>query len=91
MPNHETAFLFFFIPLIQTRYNDIPIKTNKVVHTGAKTQLGGLKLGLFSKGYQLETEEDVKKEPANPIAWHINIEYISLGMSFIYVFLKVKV
>ena len=37
-----------------------------VVQTGPKTQDGGLKEGLFSSGYQVSTEFDVKIEPINP-------------------------
>jgi len=38
---------FLFILLIQTRYRETPIIKNNVVHTGANTQVGGLKTGFW--------------------------------------------
>jgi hypothetical protein len=51
---------------------------NSKVHTGAKSQLGGLKEGLFKVLYQSLTELLVKKDPKNPIIKGIKIEIISL-------------
>jgi hypothetical protein len=49
-----------------TKYKEIPISINKKVHTGPKSQDGGLKKGLFRLRYQVETELCVKKEPKAP-------------------------
>jgi len=38
-----------------------------LLHTGPKTQLGGLKLGLFRVRYQVDTDCRVKKLPKTPI------------------------
>lgn len=43
-------------PFAQTIPAASPIVKYNMPHTGAKIQLGGLKLGLFSVMYQLSTE-----------------------------------
>ncbi len=45
----------------------VPIKMYSTVQTGAKTQLGGLKLGLFNRTYQSFTELCVAKLERRPI------------------------
>jgi hypothetical protein len=52
----------------------MPMSTKRVVHTGANTQLGGLKEGFASPRYQVDTERDVKTEPSRPAAWHTKID-----------------
>ena len=47
--------------LFQTRPAAIPIIINKVDQTGAKTQLGGLKLGLIRVGYQVSMLDFVSR------------------------------
>ena len=66
-------------PFCQSRYKEMPISRNKSVQTGAKTQPGGLKLGLFNVKYQLETDLAVKNEPIMPANWQIIIDVISLN------------
>jgi hypothetical protein len=39
--------------LFQTIPAEIPIRMKSIVQTGAKTQLGGLKLGFLISGYQV--------------------------------------
>lgn len=50
-----------------TRNKAIPIKIKRVVQTGEKIQLGGLKLGLLIPAYQVSIEGVVKSEPIKPI------------------------
>ena len=61
--NILTADLFF-----QTKYKLTPIKVYKTVHTGPKTQDGGLKKGLIKVVYQVGIEPTVNKEPIIPAA-----------------------
>jgi hypothetical protein len=74
------AIFDFFIPLSHNKYNEIPININKVVQTGAKTQFGGLKNGLFRVEYHVWIEEDVKIEPTAPANRQIITEIISFGI-----------
>ena len=69
---------FAFIPFAQTKYNDMPIKTYSIVHTGPKTQFGGLNQGLSSPEYQPETELEVNREPIKPADRQIKTEMTSL-------------
>ena len=65
-PNQTKGTLFFLAPFTHIKYKEIPIKTNKVIQTGEKIQLGGLKAGLLRLTYQVDTQEVVKKEPITP-------------------------
>ena len=47
--------LSFDASSFQIRKNEIPKRIYNVVHTGPKTQLGGLKKGLFNEAYQIGT------------------------------------
>ena len=49
-----------------------------MIHTGANTQLGGLKDGLFNVLNQVFTEEDVKNPDTAPITKGITMEIINL-------------
>ena len=63
----ENVKIFFIAKFFdQTRYNEIPISKNKIIQTGAKSQLGGIKPGLFKAVYQSLTEDTVKIEPTIP-------------------------
>ncbi len=53
-------------PFRQTRNAAIPIKVNKPAHTGANTQFGGLKAGLWMTAYQSGIARRVKTEPIKP-------------------------
>ena len=64
----------------------MPIIIYRVVHTGAKSQLGGLKEGLFKVTNQSLTDEAVKNPEIAPTARGIIIEIISLTMGFIIYF-----
>lgn len=85
IPKTNTAFftLLFCNPLLHIIYREIPIKTNNVVQTGAKIQLGGLKEGFWMPAYHPGIEGFVKIDPINPADKHINIEIVSFTM-FIY-------
>ena len=64
------------------------MKTNNNVQTGAKIQLGGLKLGLFNKSYQVPGSVTVKKEPKNP-ADKLTAKLIIKSKTF-FCFIKLK-
>ena len=53
-----TSFCLFSISF-QIHPAAIPIKVYNMVQTGAKTQLGGLKTGFTSVGYQVVIEDCV--------------------------------
>ncbi len=61
----------------------MPISKYKKIQTGAKTQLGGEKVGFASAAYQVETEETVKKEPITTANWQITIDAINLNLDSI--------
>lgn len=58
----------------------------KVVHTGPKIQLGGLKLGLLSVEYQVGIDDTVKIEPIAPAERQIPTERINLGKFMFFMF-----
>ena len=53
-------------PFRQTKNAAIPISVNKLTHTGAKTQFGGLKVGLLINVYHSIIERRVKNDPIMP-------------------------
>ncbi len=57
-----------------------------VVQTGAKSQLGGLKEGLFRVAYQVGIEGVVKKEPINPAERQTRTETANLPKLLILIF-----
>ena len=61
---------------------EIPIKVNRVVQTGAKMKLGGLKDGLLSVTYQVLIAEEVKKPDNPPTARGINRQIKKDGKYF---------
>ena len=61
----------------------MPINRNKVVQTGANSQLGGLKDGLFKVGYQVLTAEVVKNDPITPAISQTTMLIINLPKFFI--------
>lgn len=76
-----------FHPFFHTKYNETPIKKNKNIHTGEKTQLGGAMLGFFKLWYQDEIAGIVKKEPIIPAVWHIITEIKNFAVFIIlYIF-----
>lgn len=68
----ESALLFTY-----TKKAAVPIRANRITHTGPKIQFGGLNLGLLKLPYQFETEEIVKKEPITPASSQIPIAIIN--------------
>jgi uncharacterized protein len=72
--------LLLFVFLFQTIYNDTPIRKNRIIQTGAKIQLGGLKNGLLSCAYQVGIDGVVNKLPKNATAKQTTIEVINLNM-----------
>ena len=70
----------FFKFLFQTKYKDTPIKKYKIVQAGPNTQLGGLKNGLLSLAYQVNTENIVVALPANATKKQRTMETISFDI-----------
>lgn len=68
----------FSSPLFHTKYADMPIRANRIVQTGAKSQLGGVKPGFLSVAYHVGIEGYVNSEPRTPAIWQTTIENISL-------------
>lgn len=62
----ESRTPFFFSPFCQIKKAEIPIIKYKIVQTGANTQFGGEKNGLFKVAYQVDTDEAVNKPPIIP-------------------------
>jgi hypothetical protein len=77
VPNIINAIFVPFNPEFQIRYIEIPIKIYSAVQTGAKSQFGGLKLGLFNPEYQVGMAFEVKNPPKNPTIKHMAMETIS--------------
>ena len=72
MPNTVIDFLtlLFSTPVFQTMKSEIPIKRYSVVHTGAKTEFGGVKAGFLRLAYQLFIAGVVNREPIMPATSH---------------------
>ena len=64
------------------------MRIKRVVQTGAKSQLGGLKEGLFKVAYQVGIEGVVKMEPINPAERQIRTEIINFQKLLIFIFDK---
>ncbi len=73
----------------------MPIKVKRVVHTGAKSQLGGLKEGLLTFAYQVSMEEAVAIPPIEPKATQTKMLIISLtvkdGLFILFIFTLRKI
>ncbi len=59
--------------MFQTKPAAIPIIMYKVVHTGAKTQFGGLNKGLFIVGNHVPTDVCVATDAKKPAAKQISM------------------
>ena len=59
--------------LVQTKYKEIPMSKYSKVHTGPKTQFGGLNDGFTRDAYQVGMEAKVNMDPINPASWQIRI------------------
>ena len=70
-------------PFCHTKNKAMPINRKRIVQTGPKIQLGGLKEGLVIVVYQVFTELIVKKEPIIPASWHITTEIMNMIILFI--------
>jgi hypothetical protein len=66
MPKIIIGVLDFSFLLVQTRYKETPIRKYSVIHTGPKTELGGVNSGFARIVYQDEIEFIVKRDPKNP-------------------------
>jgi len=53
-----------------TSHPETPMTTYSNVHTGAKTQFGGVKGGAVNNGYQVLTASAVTEPPAAPTSRH---------------------
>jgi hypothetical protein len=56
----------FSKPFLKMMKSDNPISVNRVTQTGAKTQLGGVKKGLFNDAYHVGIAGVVKIDPTRP-------------------------
>lgn len=56
----------FFKSSFQIMNNEIPIIKYKTIHTGPKSQLGGLNEGLFNAVYHVGIASGVNITPINP-------------------------
>ena len=68
---------------------EIVINKYKIVHTGPKTQSGGLKKGLFNKEYQGSLNVTVANTPINEaenvmIRNNINVTILFFNIMFIH-------
>jgi len=63
---NKAIFVFLFLSLLQTKYNDIPIKVKSVVQTGKNNQFGGEKVGFWRLAYQVGIDGVVNTEPIRP-------------------------
>jgi len=63
----------------------MPIRIKRVVQAGAKSQLGGLKEGLFNVAYQVGMEGVVKKEPIKPAERQTKTEIINFQKLLIFI------
>ena len=85
---NNCLFIFcFFKPFCQTKERAIPIIIKSIVQTGPKSQLGGLKDGLFKEAYQVAIEGVVKAEPRKPAPRQIKTEIINLPKLLIFIYL----
>ena len=71
--------------IYQIRKNDIPKRIYREVHTGPKTQLGGLKEGLFNEAYQVGTAWEVNIPATAPTDNGNKMDIISLIMWDIFI------
>ena len=63
----RAIFTFWSFRLFcQTRKRDIPISKNRVIQTGEKIELGGVKAGLVRVLYHVGIAGVVNREPMNP-------------------------
>src|SRR5680860_1694243 len=67
------------VPCFQIKKAAIPMSINKLVQTGAKTQLGGLSAGLDKVAYQVGIAAVVKMEPIPPAASETRMAIINLA------------
>jgi hypothetical protein len=71
-----------FLPSRQTKKRDMPMRMKSTIQTPPITDPGGVKEGLISVGYQVETELLVKTEPRAPANWQMAIAKMILGISW---------
>lgn len=75
-----------FNPLRHTRKADIPMRKNRVIHTGPINQPGGVKDGFLRVAYQVGIDGVVKTEPITPAIWQMPMLITSLPISIALVF-----
>lgn len=93
MRNITTAVLTCGLdqPCRQTKYAAIPINKNRIVQTGANTQLGGAMLGFLIVAYQVSMFGLVKIDPINPALRLITTLINNFVISFIYASNKLNI
>ncbi len=68
------SVLVFFVMI---KYKETPIMIYKIVHTGPKTQFGGLKKGLAKSAYHVGIDDVVNTDPIAPADKQMTIERAS--------------
>ncbi len=63
----------------------MPIMKYNKIHTGANSQLGGLKSGFINVEYQLDTDEAVNIELIIPASWQTPIETPNLKILLLFI------
>ena len=76
---------FSLFGLTQTKYKEIPIRANKIVQAGPKSQLGGLNEGFITVGNQEVTDETVCIDPSIPTPSQKRIEATSVDMALCFI------
>ena len=84
------APLFFANPFLIIKNRDIPISVNRVVQTGANSQLGGVKNGFSNVAYHDGMAALVNIEPRIPASWHTAIHAKSNSHLFMLLFQMVS-
>jgi hypothetical protein len=69
----------------------MPMSVKRMIQTVEITHPGGVNSGLFNVAYQVETELLVKKEPMIPADWQMSMQTISLGSSWICIFISLLI
>ena len=67
-----------------TKYNETPIRKNKITQTNPIKEPGGVNEGLFNFAYQFPIAGVVKIDPKTPAIWQIIMLIINLEIFFIF-------
>jgi len=87
LTNRLSAILLSLLltPFFQIRNSAIPMRANKIIHTGPNTQFGGASVGLIRLMYQVGIDGIVKIEPITPASSQKIIATINLVKFMIFI------